>query len=312
MTVADRSSESQRDPVEGRATRAPTEAPPPSAPLTSRRAWITAAILTAGVVLWGGYSRHWAWTGINGSTATLWDWLHLLALPFAVGVLPIWLSHRTRVHRPHRAAALALLGAFVALVIIGYLVPWTWTGFAGNTLWDWLNLVALPLAVALMPVYRDLRRHWNPRHSRITVARARAVRPRRARGLPRATGRGRALPATRCGTGYTCFCSRCFCRRSWSQACGRCSPPGSSLSTPTRPKSTDVGAEDERQQRGVDQQDVEREAEVGKGPVLERIVSSGEPRAGGTPDERLRALRVRRCAAPSRAWGSPPAGRSGC
>jgi uncharacterized membrane protein len=119
------------------------------------------------IVLWGGYSRKWSWTGINGSTATLWDWLHLLALPFAVGVLPIWLSHRTRVHRPHKSAALALLAAFAGLVALGYLIPWGWTGFVGNTLWDWLNLVALPLAVALMPVYRELRRRWSPRHSAV-------------------------------------------------------------------------------------------------------------------------------------------------
>jgi uncharacterized membrane protein len=169
MTVADRSSESRHGSVEGAASRAPTEGPPPPAPLTGRRAWITAVILAAAVVLWGGYSRHWAWTGINGRTATLWDWLHLLALPFAVGVLPIWLSHRTRVHRPHRTAALALLGAFAALVTVGYLVPWAWTGFAGNTLWDWLNLVALPLTVALMPVYREVRQRWNARHSRLTA-----------------------------------------------------------------------------------------------------------------------------------------------
>jgi hypothetical protein len=165
MTIADRSSESRRGPVEGTAARAPANEPPSPLPLRGRRAWLTGGVLAAALVLWGGYSRHWAWTGINGSTATLWDWLHLLALPFAVGVLPIWLSHRTRVHVPHRRAALALLGAFVALVTAGYLVPWAWTGFVGNTLWDWLNLVALPLAVALMPVYRDLRRHWAPRHS---------------------------------------------------------------------------------------------------------------------------------------------------
>src|SRR5947209_5809793 len=143
--------------------------PPAGAPLSRRAAWVGAGALAGAVVLWGGYSRHWSWTGINGHTATLWDWLHLLALPFAVGILPIWLSHRTRLHRPHKSAGLALLAAFALLVALGDLVPWTWTGFVGNTLWDWLNLVALPLAVALMPVYRELRHRWAPRHS-MTVA----------------------------------------------------------------------------------------------------------------------------------------------
>lgn len=142
---------------------------PTGAPVSRRAAWTAAAVLAAAAVLWGGYSHHWSWTGINGRTATLWDWLHLLALPFAVGVLPIWLSRRTRVHRPHKSAALALLAAFAALVALGYLVPWGWTGFVGNTLWDWLNLVALPLAVALMPVYRELRRDWALRHSTIAA-----------------------------------------------------------------------------------------------------------------------------------------------
>jgi hypothetical protein len=26
-------------------------------------------------------------------------------------------------------------------------VPWSWTGFSGNTLWDWLHLLLLPLLI---------------------------------------------------------------------------------------------------------------------------------------------------------------------
>jgi hypothetical protein len=54
----------------------------------SRRGFGLAALVLAGLVLWGGYSQHWSWTGINGHTATLWDWLKLLLLPLAVSVLP--------------------------------------------------------------------------------------------------------------------------------------------------------------------------------------------------------------------------------
>ena len=117
------------------------------------------------IVLWGGYSRRWSWTGINGSTATLWDWLHLLALPIAVAALPLWLSRKTRVAKRHKRRGYAALGLFVFLVVVGYAVPWAWTGFTENKLWDWLELLALPLAVALAPVYRELRTTWSPRHS---------------------------------------------------------------------------------------------------------------------------------------------------
>ena len=72
------------------------------------------------LVLWGGYSHHWSWTGINGSTATLWDWLRLLALPLAVAMLPIWLSHRTRVHRPHKSAAARALAVVGGVIVAGY------------------------------------------------------------------------------------------------------------------------------------------------------------------------------------------------
>ncbi len=122
-------------------------------------------VLAVAVVLWGGYSHHWSWLGINGHTATLWDWLHLLLLPMAVGVLPIWLSRRTRLARRHKSVGYGILTAFAALVLVGYVVPWAWTGFRGNTLWDWLELLALPIAVALTPVYRELREVWTPRYT---------------------------------------------------------------------------------------------------------------------------------------------------
>ena len=60
-----------------------------------------------------------------------------------------------------------------------------WTGFVGNNLWDWLNLVALPVAVALIPVARDLRREWSSRthgDHRGGARRGRRARPRRLSG----------------------------------------------------------------------------------------------------------------------------------
>jgi hypothetical protein len=135
----------------------------------ARTRGLTAGAVLFAVVLWGGYSRHWSWTGINGHTATLWDWLHLLMLPIAFAILPIWLSRRAMLTSRHKRAGYGFLTTFAGLVLIGYLVPWSWTGFYGNTLWNWLELLALPLAVALTPLIRVLRAKWSRRHSLIAL-----------------------------------------------------------------------------------------------------------------------------------------------
>jgi hypothetical protein len=121
------------------------------------------------LVLWGGYGHHWSWTGINGGTATLWDWLHLLLLPLAVSILPIWLSAKTRVPRRYKSLSAAGLAVFAVIVIAGYGIPWAWTGFVGNKLWDWLNLLALPIAVALLPLYGEIRARWQARHTAVAT-----------------------------------------------------------------------------------------------------------------------------------------------
>jgi hypothetical protein len=128
---------------------------------------VAAALVLVLVVLiaYGGYGRHWGWIGVNGHTATLWDWLHLLLLPIAAVLLTLWLRHRPRVSGPLAATLVLLAIVFVFVVIAGYTVPWDWTGFVGNTLWDWLNLGALPLAVALIPVLVELRTDWGRRHA---------------------------------------------------------------------------------------------------------------------------------------------------
>jgi hypothetical protein len=120
------------------------------------------------VVLWGGYSHHWPWTGINGGTATLWDWLHLVLLPLAVGILPTWFRHDTRVHPRSKLYVATALTLFAVVVIFGYVVPWGWTGFRGNTLWDWFNLVFLPLTLILIPWFVELRSSWQARHTLVT------------------------------------------------------------------------------------------------------------------------------------------------
>jgi heme/copper-type cytochrome/quinol oxidase subunit 4 len=122
-----------------------------------RAEWTAAAaVLAAGfaVVVYGGYELGWEWTGFEGNH--LWDWLEMLVLPFTVALLPFWLTARRRLTRRHTAAAAGVLALFAALVACGYAVPWDWTGFEGNTLWDWIQLFlvpfAIPVAVAVLSV----------------------------------------------------------------------------------------------------------------------------------------------------------------
>ena len=115
-----------------------------------RRRWIaslTLAVLAAfGVVLWGGYTQGWDWTGISQQD-TLWHWMQLLLVPIAFAALPALLRDRSAMHIERKLLMFGLAAAFVAFVIIGYSVPLEWTGFTGNTLWDWLSLLLLPMAI---------------------------------------------------------------------------------------------------------------------------------------------------------------------
>ncbi len=112
-----------------------------------RRHLLAVAVLVLAILVVGGYGFGWRWTGLS-SSVTLWDWLQALALPVALGATPLLLRHRQRLEHAHYAAIGAGLALFAALVSAGYLWPLRWTGFTGNTLWDWLELMLLPLVVA--------------------------------------------------------------------------------------------------------------------------------------------------------------------
>jgi hypothetical protein len=122
------------------------------------------AVVVLAVLLWGGYGRGWRWTGF-ARNASLWDWLHLLVLPLAVVVVPLWLRHRTRLDRTRHMVLAVAVAAFVLLVVIGYAMDLSWTGFPGNRLWDWLELLVLPLAVALLPVWSEIALGFRLRHA---------------------------------------------------------------------------------------------------------------------------------------------------
>ncbi|MGC4111254.1 MAG: hypothetical protein QM747_12690 [Nocardioides sp.] len=134
--------------------------------------WVLVCVVVAlgafAVFVWGGYADGWAWTGLS-SQVKLWDWLEGLALPVTVALLPLMLRHRARLHRGHRVAVAAVLLVFAALVLAGYLVPMRWTGFTGNTLWDWLSLALLPVVVATSTLWRPPPR-WTSRHVGLVVA----------------------------------------------------------------------------------------------------------------------------------------------
>lgn len=113
--------------------------------MTRWRFLLAFAAVAFGVLLVGGYRLGWTWTGFGPKT--LWDWLDLLVLPVTVALMPLWLETQARLESRWIAALSILLAVFVVLVIGGYGLGWTWTGFQGNTFWDWLHLLLVPFAL---------------------------------------------------------------------------------------------------------------------------------------------------------------------
>jgi hypothetical protein len=104
-------------------------------------------VVAVAVVVWGGYGRGWSWTGLT-TNATLWAWLKLLALPLSLASLPLWLRSHRRMAATRRAPFVVVTVVFGAVVVLGYSLHWRWTGFAGNTLWDWFEVLLLPVVIA--------------------------------------------------------------------------------------------------------------------------------------------------------------------
>ncbi len=102
----------------------------------------------------GGYLFDWRWTGYrnedDGVPNQLWDWLTLLLQPIALLLIPLWLRAGTRRPGDWLVLGTAVAVTFVVLVLGGYLLDWTWTGFKGNTLWNWLSLFLMPFLPPLV------------------------------------------------------------------------------------------------------------------------------------------------------------------
>jgi len=116
----------------------------------SSRWWMRAAVVVliavCGVILWGGYTQGWDWTGVSDKD-TLWHWMQILMVPIAFAALPGVLRDHRAMHLERKLMMLGLVVLFVGFVIVSYVLPLEWTGFTGNTLWDWLSLLLLPIAI---------------------------------------------------------------------------------------------------------------------------------------------------------------------
>jgi hypothetical protein len=117
-----------------------------------RQIGLSALITAAVVALLGGYISKWSWTGFADNDQ-VWDWLHLLLLPVALGTFPIWLRYAEHMSRTRTLVLCSLVLAFGGFVAVGYLVPLGWTGFSGNKLWDWLTLIVLPVTVVTIKAW---------------------------------------------------------------------------------------------------------------------------------------------------------------
>src|SRR6516162_1429999 len=56
---------------------------------------------------------------------------------------------------------LTVSGLALAIALIGtYTLNWTWTGFKGNTLWDWLKLLVIPVALGIASIWLTQHHKW--------------------------------------------------------------------------------------------------------------------------------------------------------
>jgi len=128
----------------------------------------TAAVATV-ILIVGSYTGNWRWTGLT-QNGQVWDWMQLLLLPVAIGTFPLWLRFSGQMSRARRDALGAVVLAFAAFVLVGYLAPLRWTGFRGHTLWNWLTLIVLPVTVAGATIWPKTGRTFRPAYRRAAFA----------------------------------------------------------------------------------------------------------------------------------------------
>ncbi len=123
---------------------APRAASSPRSRMRMRNQLLALALAGFGAIIVLSYALNWSWTGFEGNT--LWDWLSLLLLPVAVGLVPFVFDASTRTVC---LVSVSLCLALTVVLIGGYAFHWAWTGFEGNTLWDWMHLLLVPAAIPI-------------------------------------------------------------------------------------------------------------------------------------------------------------------
>ena len=117
-----------------------------------RNRQIALAVLVAGftVLVLVGYVADLRWTGFPGNK--LWDWFGLIFLPLSLAAVRAWRQLHRAITPRQLAGIICVLIAFGLLIAGGYALHWRWTGFAGNTLWDWVQLLLAPVLFGIFVV----------------------------------------------------------------------------------------------------------------------------------------------------------------
>lgn len=70
---------------------------------------------------------------------------------------------------PLRLIVLSALVLLIIFVFGGYFLDWTWTGFHNNTLWDWLQLLVLPVTLTGATIWFGAHPQWRREWTVIAV-----------------------------------------------------------------------------------------------------------------------------------------------
>jgi uncharacterized membrane protein YkvA (DUF1232 family) len=113
---------------------------------------IALAIFVAGftVLIIVGYAANLRWTGFPGNK--LWDWFGLIFLPLSLAAVRAWRQLHRQITPAQLAGIIGVLIIFGLLIAGGYALHWRWTGFQGNTLWDWVQLLLAPVLFGIFVV----------------------------------------------------------------------------------------------------------------------------------------------------------------
>jgi len=76
----------------------------------------------------------------------------LVLLPLTLSILAGFQFDVRSVQGHHLILISVFIGAITVMAIGGYTQGWDWTGFQGNTLFDWLELLLLPVVIPLVVI----------------------------------------------------------------------------------------------------------------------------------------------------------------